>query len=101
MRPDECPGPCAKTRPPPEGWRSDGLVSPPKDDGRKRRVPHERSTGQTSSREPVVHAMLSLQRNVRHTSSRGRVWLAEFAEPHRLHGLSGRPRTPGGYMDGS
>src|SRR5882672_8024297 len=101
MRPDECPGSSTKTRPPTESWRSDGLVSPPEDEGRTPRVPHEGSTGQTPCREPVFHATSSLQRNIRHTPSRGRLWFAEFAEPHRLHSLSGRPRTPVGYLDGT
>src|SRR6267143_801247 len=101
MRPDECPGSFTKTRPPAEGWRFDGLVSPPEDEGWAPCVPHEGSTGQTPRREPVLHATSPLQRNVRHTPSRGRLWLAEFAQSHRLHSLSGRPRTPVGYLDGT
>src|SRR6266702_1211405 len=101
MCPGERPDSLAKTRPPPKGWRPDGLVSPLADEGRMPRVPHEGSTRQTSRGEPVIHAAPPFQRNVRHTPSRGRPGTAELAEPHRLHSLSGCPRTPGGYLDGT
>src|SRR5882672_9474203 len=99
MCPGEGPDSLAKTRPPPKGWRSDGLVSPLEDEGRIPRLPDEGSIGQTSRGEPVIHATLPLQRNVRHTPSRGRPGTAKLAEPHRLHGLSRRPGTPVGYLD--
>src|SRR3989442_40581 len=99
MCPGEGPDSLAKTRPSPKGWRPDGLVSPLEDEVRMPRLPDEGSIGQTSRGEPVIHATIPLQRNVRHTPSRGRLWFAESAEPDRLHSLSRCPGTPVGYLD--